>query len=167
MISNRYSTSMGQHLSPRYGQVILVSGYPVPTPVNWSQHGCAICMQYQSPCAPRLARKCDIKHWFSCSADGWAVYCHVFTNFFKMGRVTYPWCSAGALRAPDLCNKSFHSFPFYSVCYHFTKRYVFVYRSRQSDKSIEMLVREKMWSCCALNLWSSLPRNSRGWFFEF
>ena len=29
---------MGQHLSPRYGQVILVSGYPVLTAVNWSKH---------------------------------------------------------------------------------------------------------------------------------
>ena len=33
---------MGRHLSPRYGQVILVSGYPVLTAVNWSQHWCAI-----------------------------------------------------------------------------------------------------------------------------
>ena len=44
---------------------------------------------------------------------------------------------------------------------------VFVYRSRQSDESIEMWVRVKMWSCCALNLCSSLRRNSMGWFFEF
>ena len=40
--SKRYSTSMGRHLSPRYGQVILVSGYLVLTAVNWSQHWCAI-----------------------------------------------------------------------------------------------------------------------------
>ena len=51
--SKRYSTSMGRHLSPRYGQVILVSGYPVLTAVNWSQHWCAICVQYQSSCAPK------------------------------------------------------------------------------------------------------------------
>ena len=44
---------------------------------------------------------------------------------------------------------------------------VFVYRSRQSDESIEMWVRVKTWSCCALNLCSSLRRNSMGWFFEF
>ena len=44
---------------------------------------------------------------------------------------------------------------------------VFIYRSRQSDESIEMWVRVKMWSCCALNLCSSLRRNSMGWFFEF
>ena len=30
----KYSTSMGRHLSQRYGQVILVSGYPVLTAVN-------------------------------------------------------------------------------------------------------------------------------------
>ena len=30
----KHSTSMGRHLSPRYGQVILVSGYPVLTAVN-------------------------------------------------------------------------------------------------------------------------------------
>ena len=66
----KYSTSMGRHLSPRYGQVILVSGYPVLTAVNWSQHWCAICVQYQSSCAPKLARKCGIKHWFPCGTDG-------------------------------------------------------------------------------------------------
>ena len=54
----KYSTSMGRHLSPRYGQVILVSGYPVLTAVNWSQHWA------------KLARKCESKHWFPCVADG-------------------------------------------------------------------------------------------------
>ena len=39
---------------------------------------------------------------------------------------------------------------------------VFVYRSRQSDESIEMWVRVKMWSCCALNLCSSLRRTHHG-----
>ena len=34
--------------------------------------------------------------------DGRAVYCHVITKFSGMGRFTYPWCSAGALRAPEL-----------------------------------------------------------------
>ena len=61
---------MGRHLSPRYGQVILVSGYPVLTAVNWSQHWCAICVQYQSSCAPKLATKCEIEHWLPCGADG-------------------------------------------------------------------------------------------------
>ena len=108
--SKRYSTSMGRHLSPRYGQVILVSGYPVLTAVNWSQHWCAICVQYQSSCAPKLARKCEIEHWLPCGADGRAggraVYGHVITKFSGMGRFTYPWCSAGALRAPELRYKN-------------------------------------------------------------
>ena len=69
----KYLTSMGRHLSPRYGQVILVSGYPVLTAVNWSQHWCAICVQYEFSCAPKLARKSDIKHWFPCGADGRSV----------------------------------------------------------------------------------------------
>ena len=40
--SKKYSTLMGRNLSPRYGQVILVSGYPVLTAVNWWQHWCAV-----------------------------------------------------------------------------------------------------------------------------
>ena len=68
--SKRFSTSMSRHLSQRYGQVILVSGYPVLTAVNWTHCWCAICVQYQSSCAPRLARKCEIEHWFPCGADG-------------------------------------------------------------------------------------------------
>ena len=98
---------MGRHLSPRYGQVILVSGYPVLTAVNWLQHWCTICVQYQSSCATKLARKCEIEHWFSCGVDGRAgglraVYGHVNTKFTQMGRFPYPWCSEGALRAPEL-----------------------------------------------------------------
>ena len=54
---------MGRHLSPRYGQVILVSGYPVLTAVNWSQHWCPICVHYQFSCALKLARKYEIEHW--------------------------------------------------------------------------------------------------------
>ena len=68
--SKRYSTSMSRHLSPRYGQVILVSGYTVLAVVNWSQHWCTRCVQYQFSCATKLARKCEIEHWFSCGADG-------------------------------------------------------------------------------------------------
>ena len=63
-----------------------------------------------------------IEHWFPCGAkgraadglamgglamggrtgNGRAVYGHVITKFFGMGRFTYPWCSAGALRAAEL-----------------------------------------------------------------
>ena len=66
------------------------------------------CVQHQCSCAPKLARKCEIEHWFPCGADGRAgcgrctVYGHVITKFSGMGRFTYPWCSAGALRAPEL-----------------------------------------------------------------
>ena len=53
-----------------------------------------------------IARKCEIKHWLPCGADGrtggQAVFGHVITEFSRMGRFTYPWCSAGALRAPEL-----------------------------------------------------------------
>ena len=117
--SKRYSTSMGRHLSPRYDQVLLVSGYPVLTAVNWSQDWCAICLQYQSSCAPKLTRKCEIEHWLPCGADGRAgglraVYGHVITKFSGMGRFTYPWCSAGALRAPEL--------RYYLYCHHLIKK---------------------------------------------
>ena len=54
---------MGRHLSPRYGQVILVSGYPVLTDVNWSQHWCPIFVHYQFSCALKLAGKYEIEHW--------------------------------------------------------------------------------------------------------
>ena len=54
---------MGQHLSPRYGKKILVSGYPVLTAVNWSQHWCPICVHYQFSRALKLARKYEIEHW--------------------------------------------------------------------------------------------------------
>ena len=105
--SKRYWTSMGRHLSPRYGQVILVSGYSVLTAVNWSQHWCAIYVcNISLPVLPNWLESVRIKHWFPCGADGRAggrsVYGHVITKFSGMGRFTYPWCSAGALRAPEL-----------------------------------------------------------------
>ena len=57
---------MDRHLSRRYGQVILVSGYLVLTAVNWSQHWNAISYSW----APKVVRKCESKHWLSCGADG-------------------------------------------------------------------------------------------------
>ena len=36
-------------------------------------------------------------------AGGKAVYGHVITKFSGMGRSTYQWCSAGALRVSELC----------------------------------------------------------------
>ena len=48
--------------------------------------------------APKVARKCEGKHWYAWGADGRSVG-HVITKFSGMGRFIYPWCSAGALRA--------------------------------------------------------------------
>ena len=67
---------MGRHLSPQYGQVILVSGYPVR------------CVQYQFSCAPKLAKNARLN--IHCGADGRAgsrraVYGHVITKFSGMG----------------------------------------------------------------------------------
>ena len=59
--SKKYLTLMGRHVSPRYGQVIVVSGYPVLTAVNWSKHWCPTCVHYQFSCAPKLARKDEIE----------------------------------------------------------------------------------------------------------
>ena len=69
--SKRHSTSMGRHLSPRYGQVILVSGYSVLTAVNWSQHWCAIYVcNISLPVLPKWLESGRIKQWFPRDADG-------------------------------------------------------------------------------------------------
>ena len=40
--------------------------------------------------APKLARKCEIKHWYACGVDGgsvgWSVYGHVIAEFSRMER---------------------------------------------------------------------------------
>ena len=45
--------------------------------------------------APKLARKCDIKHWYACGADGrklgWSVYGHVIAEFSRMDRFSKLW----------------------------------------------------------------------------
>ena len=94
----KYSTSMGQHLSPRYSQVILVGGYPVLTAVTLMCNICAISVFLCSQI--KLARKCEIEHWYSCGANRHSVihsvYGLVITKFSGMVRFTYRWCSAGA-----------------------------------------------------------------------
>ena len=39
---------------------------------------------------PKLARKCEIKHWYACGADerevGWSVYGHVIAELSRMDR---------------------------------------------------------------------------------
>ena len=61
-------------------------------------------MQYQSSCAPKLARNIGLPvvRTDGQRTGGRAVYGHVITKFSGMGRFTYPWCSAGALRAAEL-----------------------------------------------------------------
>ena len=54
------TTLMGQHLSLQYGQVILITGYPILTAFNLSQHECAIS---GCTCAPKLVRKCEMDGW--------------------------------------------------------------------------------------------------------
>ena len=39
--------------------------------------------------APKLARKCESKHWFPCCADGRSAYGHVITKFSPMGRLPH------------------------------------------------------------------------------
>ena len=52
--------------------------------------------------APKLAKKCESKHWFPCGADGGS-YGQVITKFSRMGRLphflSYGAPSTSALRA--------------------------------------------------------------------
>ena len=62
---------------------------------------CNICAISVFLCSQiKLARKCEIEHWYSCGADRHSVihsvYSLVITKFSGMVRFTYPWCSAGA-----------------------------------------------------------------------
>ena len=45
--------------------------------------------------APKLARKCDIIHWYAYGAGGqkggWSVYGHVTAEFSRMDRFSKPW----------------------------------------------------------------------------
>ena len=109
----KYLTSMGRHLSPRYGQLMLVSGYPVLTAVNWLQHWCPIWVHYQFSCAPKLTWKYGIEHWsrssktINWSADSFQInhvtstswymslrYGHVIlvTGYPVLTAVNWPYC---------------------------------------------------------------------------
>ena len=48
--------------------------------------------------APKLARKCEIKHWYTCGADGrkvgWSVYGHVIAEFSRMDRFSKLWVTS-------------------------------------------------------------------------
>ena len=45
--------------------------------------------------APKLARKCEITHWYACGEDGrkvgWSVYGHVIAEFSRMDRFSKLW----------------------------------------------------------------------------
>ena len=45
-------------------------------------------MQLVFPWAPKLARKCESRHWFPSGADGRS-YGHVITKFSRMGRLPH------------------------------------------------------------------------------
>ena len=48
--------------------------------------------------APKLARQCEIKHWYACGADGrkvgCSVYGHVIAEFSRMDRVSKLWVTS-------------------------------------------------------------------------
>ena len=97
-----------------------------------------MCVQYQSSCAPKLARVnigCPVVR-----TDGRAVYGHVITKFSGMGRFTYPWCSAGALRAPELRYKTV-------VRYSKVRYLKFSAESQFSRKTKFWFLAPLLWTC--------------------
>ena len=114
---------MGRHLSPRYGQVILVSGYPVLTAVNWSQHWCPICVSVFLCSDPKLAKKYEIEHCsrssktINWSADNFQInhvtsmswhrslrYGHVIllSGYPVLTAVNWPFCECAIIQDVDL-----------------------------------------------------------------
>ena len=83
LVTCQWTTSKNtrpRQLSPEYGQMILVSGNPV---LQLSiDHN--VDVQSVFSWVPKLARKCESKHWLPCGADGRSLArCTVtrFTNF--------------------------------------------------------------------------------------
>ena len=74
------------------------------------------------------SKTCEIEYWFPCGLDGRAVYGHVTTKFSGMGRFTYPWCFAGALRARSSFKKDIGS--------HFLNGLNFNIKWRETSKAI-------------------------------
>ena len=116
---------MSRHLSPRHGQVILVSGCPVLTAVNWSQHWCPICVHYQFSCVESIRWSWSSKtiNW---SADSfqinhdeltyepaiWSCDTGQWLSCFDSCQLTILWMSN--IRDVDLPR---HSLPFDSLPY--------------------------------------------------
>ena len=86
--SKKHLTSMGRNLSPRYSQVILVSGYLVLIAVNGSQHWLVSVFLCSDP---KLARKYETEHWsrsskiINWSADSFQIN-HVTSMSWHMTR---------------------------------------------------------------------------------
>ena len=59
--------------------------------------------------APNLARKCEIKHWYACGADGrrvgWSVYGHVISKCSRTDRFSELWGSAQNIELSPWSNK--------------------------------------------------------------
>ena len=92
---------MGRHLSPRYGQVIRSAAQRIPCFLKLSiDHRIDVSAISVCSWALKLARKCEIKRWSPCGADGRllvrAVYGHVIAKFSRMGRFSQLWGSARA-----------------------------------------------------------------------
>ena len=62
--------------------------------------------------APKLARKCESRHWFPCGADGRSAYGHVITKFSRMGRLPH-FLTYGAPPTRSLCARV-------ELCYKWT-----------------------------------------------
>ena len=45
--------------------------------------------------APKLARRCEISHWYACGEDGrkvgWSVYGHMIAEFSRMDKFSKLW----------------------------------------------------------------------------
>ena len=58
--------------------------------------------------APKLARKCEIKHWYACGADGrkvgWSMYGHVIAEFSRMDRFSKLWVTSMVRKMSPRCS---------------------------------------------------------------
>ena len=86
----KYSISMGQYLSLRDDQVIIVSGYTV-SQLTIDHNIDGICVQYQfAPGLPNWLESVRLNIGFSMARKhGRSVHGHVITKF--SGIITYPW----------------------------------------------------------------------------
>ena len=64
--------------------------------------------------APKLARECEIKHWYACGADGrqvgWSVYRHVIAEFSRMNRFSKLWGFELSQRSNKISAENFKNY---------------------------------------------------------